>query len=54
MSESGETQRALKRVREAFDRAATEADEMSERAKREVREAIDEVEEQVDRLRNRG
>lgn len=53
MSGSSQVDKAIQRVRESFDNAANEAEELSEQAKREVREAIDDLENQVDRLRNR-
>jgi hypothetical protein len=53
MSQSSETDEAIRRVRDAFDDATEEAEEIGERAKREVEEAIDDLEAQIDRLRNR-
>ena len=51
MSGTDSTSEALQRVRDSFERAAGEAEEMSERAKREVHEAIDDLEERIDKLR---
>lgn len=53
MPDSDDVDRALKRVRDRFNEAADDAEEMSERASREVREAIDNLEDQINRLRNR-
>jgi vacuolar-type H+-ATPase subunit E/Vma4 len=53
MSQSSETDEAIRRVRDAFDDATEEAEGIGERAKREVEEAIDDLEAQIDRLRNR-
>ncbi|MFB6194690.1 MAG: hypothetical protein ABEI80_00835 [Haloplanus sp.] len=53
MTDSDRTDEAIQRVREAFDSAADEAEEMSEKARRDVREAIDELEREIESLRNR-
>ncbi|MFW5955802.1 MAG: hypothetical protein ACOCQY_00175 [Halorhabdus sp.] len=48
MSDSDTTSEALQRVRDRFEVAAAEAEEMSEKARREVTEAIDNLEERID------
>ncbi|WP_197431207.1 hypothetical protein [Halorubrum sp. CBA1125] len=53
MSEDDGASEALRRVRESFENAADEAEEMSENAKREVRDAIDDLERRIDTLRDR-
>jgi vacuolar-type H+-ATPase subunit H len=53
MSESSQTDEAIQRVKDAFDRAVDEAEEVSETAQDEFQEAVDELEEQIGRIRNR-
>jgi vacuolar-type H+-ATPase subunit H len=53
MSDSDTTDEALQRVRDAFESAATEAEEMSQTAREEVTEAIDNLEERIGELRER-
>ncbi|WP_247730702.1 hypothetical protein [Halovivax limisalsi] len=53
MSDSNTAEEALQRVRDRFDAAADEADEMSESARQEVTDAIDALEERIGELRNR-
>lgn len=43
---------AVQRVRDAFDQASSEAEQMSESAKQEVSEAIDNLEQQIEQVRN--
>jgi signal transduction histidine kinase len=52
-SDSDSTGEALERVRNSFDRAVDEAEEMSETAQQEVREAIDDLEQRIETLRKR-
>jgi len=53
MSDSDKTDEALQRVRQTFEDAANEAEEMSEKAQQEVNEAIDNLEKRIEKLRNR-
>ncbi|WP_172824871.1 YtxH domain-containing protein [Halorientalis sp. IM1011] len=49
---SDKTDDALERVRDAFDSAVEETEQMSESAKQEVRDAIDDLEGRIEGLRN--
>jgi hypothetical protein len=51
MSGSSQTDDALERLRDAFNTAADETEEMSEKAKQEVEDAIDDLETQINSLR---
>ena len=53
MSDSDATDQAVQRVRDAFDEAVNDAEQMSETARREVTEAIDDLEARIDSLRDR-
>lgn len=53
MPGSSQIDDALKRVRDAFDEAANEAEQMSEAAQTEVQEAIDDLEARIEELRKR-
>lgn len=52
MPATDKTSKAIERLRETFDEAAAEAEEMSESARREVEDAIDDLEERIDNVRN--
>jgi vacuolar-type H+-ATPase subunit H len=52
MSDSDTTDQAVQRVRDAFEEAANEAEQMSETARQEVTEAIDDLEARIERLRD--
>ena len=47
------TDEALQRVRDKFEAAVEEAEEMSGKARREVEDAIDDLEQRIDELRDR-
>lgn len=53
MSDSDKTDEALQRVRDTFEEAANEAEEMSEKAQQEVKDAIDNLENRIEKLRKR-
>jgi archaellum component FlaC len=53
MSDSNTTDEALQRVRDTFETAAEEAEELSEAARQEVTDAIDDLEERINELRER-
>lgn len=53
MSDSDSTDEALQRLRETFEHAADEAEQMGETARKEVEDAIDDLEERIDQIRNR-
>ncbi|WP_335999780.1 hypothetical protein [Halorientalis halophila] len=49
---SDKTDKALQRVRDTFDTATEEAEQLSESAKQDVTEAIDDLEARIEDLRN--
>ena len=51
MSRSSDTDEAVQRVKDAFDSAANEADQLSDKARQEFDEAIAELEAKVEQLR---
>jgi methionine synthase II (cobalamin-independent) len=51
MSDSDPTDEALQRVRDSFETAEQEAEELSEAAREEVTDAIDDLEERINELR---
>ena len=53
MSDSDTTDEAIRRVRDAFETAEEEAEELSEAARQEVTDAIDDLEAHIDKLRER-
>jgi len=53
MSDSDTTDEALQRVRDTFEMAAEETEELSEAARQEVTDAIDNLEERINELRER-
>jgi archaellum component FlaC len=53
MSDSDTTDEALQRVRDTFEAAAEETEELSEVARQEVTAAIDDLEEHINELRER-
>lgn len=50
MSDSNTTDEAIQYVRDAFETAEEEAEELSEAACQEVTDAIDDLEEHIDKL----
>jgi len=51
MSDSDEIDEAVQRVRDSFESAATEAEELSDQARQSVEEAIDDLERRLESLR---
>jgi len=52
MRMSNDQNDAVRRVREAFDNAVNEAEELSDEARADVEAAIDDLEERIDSLRD--
>lgn len=53
MSSMSDIDKAVRNVRQTFDRVADEAGSLTEEAKQEVRDAIDEVEAEIKAFRNK-
>lgn len=51
MSESDDIENAVQRLRNAFDEAVTDAEELSDQARESVEEAIDDLESRIESLR---
>jgi outer membrane protein TolC len=54
MPDDSKLDQAVERVRNRFDEAASETEQMTQQAKREVEAAIDDLEAEIEDLRNRS